>query len=163
VWQIVGKEIHCIDHYENSDEPLAHYVQWLNKLPYTYEKHFLPHDAAARSAQSGKSFADIARERGLKVEIVPRQQNELFGIECLRNALPRFFFDYVKCEKGLKAIENFRKEWNEKLGCYRERSYHDWSSHSSKALIYGAEALVRLSGGNGMSAEQWRKMRQEWL
>jgi len=164
VFQLIGgKEIHCIDYYENNDEALAHYVKWLKSKPYIYEKHFLPHDAAAREKGSGKSFADLAREAGLKVEVLPRQSNEMFGIECLRNMLPRFFFDYVKCEKGIKAIENFRKEWNEKLGCYRERSYHDWASHGSKALIYGAEAIQRLAGGSGMTAEAWNRMRKEWI
>ena len=163
VWQVVGKEIHCIDYYENTDESLAHYVRWLKSKPYLYEKHFMPHDAASRSMQSGKSLADIAREQGLKVDIVPRDINELFGIECLRNTLNRMFFDYSKCEKGIKAVENFRKEWNEKLGCYRERSLHDWASHATKALIYGAEAVQKLVGGSGMSAEQWKAMRKEWI
>ncbi len=163
VWQVVGKEIHCIDYYENADEALAHYVKWIKNKPYVFEKHFLPHDAAAREKGTGKSFADIARDQGLKVDVLPRQSNEVFGIECLRNTLPRIFFDYSKCEKGIKALENFRKEWNEKLGCYRERSYHDWASHGAKAMIYGAEALQRLTGGSGMSAEQWNRMRKEWI
>jgi len=46
IFQIVGKEVRCIDYYENSDEALAHYVNWLKKKPYMYEKHFMPHDAA---------------------------------------------------------------------------------------------------------------------
>src|SRR5690606_10710722 len=63
VFQLIGgKEIHCIDYYENNDEALAHYVKWLKSKPYIYEKHFLPHDAAAREKGSGKSFADLARE-----------------------------------------------------------------------------------------------------
>ena len=163
VFQLVGKEIHVIDYYENSDEALAHYTKWIKSKPYIFERHYLPHDAAAREKGSGKSFADIAREQGLKIEIVPRQSNELFGIECLRNMMIRMFFDSSKCEKGIKAVENFRKEWNEKLGCYRERSFHDWSSHGSKALIYAAEAIQKHGGGNGMSAEEWNKMRKEWI
>lgn len=163
VWQTVGKEIHCIDYYENNDEPLAHYIKWLKNKPYIYEKHYMPHDAAAREKGSGKSFADLGRELGLKIDIIPRQLNELFGIECLRNALPRFFFDKDKCEKGIRCLENFRKEWNEKLGCYREKSHHDWASHAAKSLIYASEAIQKLSGGSGMSAEEWNRMRKEWL
>lgn len=163
IWQVVGREIHCIDYYENSDEALAHYVKWLKSKPYIYEKHYMPHDAAAREKGSGKSFADIAREQGLKVDVLPRQLNEVFGIEALRNSLPRFFFDQSKTSAGIKALENFRKEWNEKLGCYRERSHHDWASHGSKALIYAAEALQRITGSSGMTAEQWNKMRKEWI
>lgn len=164
VYQLVGKEIHLIDYYENSDEALSHYVRWLKTKNYIYEKHYMPHDAGSRSAQSGKSYADIAREQGLKVEVLPRDLNELFGIECLRNTLPRMFFDYVKCEKGIKAVESFRKEWNEKLGCYREKSYHDWASHGSKALIYAAEAIQRSgAAASGMTAEEWKRMRREWV
>lgn len=163
VFQLIGKEIHCIDYYENSDEALAHYIKWLKSKPYIYEKHFMPHDAASKSLQSGKSLADVARGAGLKVDILPRDTNEMFGIECLRGMLPRFFFDQSKCEKGIKAVESFRKEWNEKLGCYREKSYHDWASHGSKALIYCAEAVLRTGSGNGMTAEEWNRMRREWI
>jgi hypothetical protein len=163
VFQVVGKEIHCIDYYENSDEPLTHYVNWLKNKPYVFEKHFMPHDAASRSLQTGKSLVDIARGMGLKIDVLSRDSNEMFGIECLRNTLPRFFFDQSKCDKGIKAIENFRKEWNEKLGCYREKSYHDWASHGAKALIYCAEAMQRIGSGAGMTAEEWEKMRKRWI
>lgn len=163
VFQLVGKEVHCIDYYENSGEAVAHYVKWLKEKPYIYEKHFMPHDAASRSAQSGKSLADIARGLGFKIDIIPRDTNEMFGIECLRNMLPRFFFDQHKCDKGIKAIEAFRKEWNEKLGCYREKSCHDWASHGSKALIYCAEAVQRTGSSAGLTAEEWARLRREWI
>ncbi len=163
IFQLVGKEVHCIEYYENSDEPLTHYVNWLKQKPYIYEKHFMPHDAASRSLQSGKSLVDIARGMGLKVDVLPRDSNEMFGIECLRNMLPRFYFDQTKCEKGIKAVESFRKEWNEKLGCYREKSYHDWASHGSKALIYCAEAVQRTGSSAGLTAEEWNRLRKEWL
>src|SRR4051812_6159091 len=34
--QLVGKEIHVIDYYEATGEPLTHYVEWLDKRPYRY-------------------------------------------------------------------------------------------------------------------------------
>lgn len=163
VWQQVGREIHVLDYYENSDEDLSHYINWLKRKPYVYEAHIMPHDAGAREKSSGKSYADFAREAGLKVHILPRQLNENFGIEALRNMLNKFFFDEQKCSDGIKAVENFRKEWNEKLGCYRERSHHDWASHGAKALIYAAESIQKFSGSSGMSAEEWNRMRREWL
>jgi len=163
IFQLVGNEVHCIEYYENSDEPLTHYVNWLKSKHYMYEKHFMPHDAASRSLQSGKSLVDIARGMGLKIDVLPRDTNEMFGIECLRNMLPRFWFDQTKCDKGIKAVEAFRKEWNEKLGCYREKSYHDWASHGSKALIYCAEAVQRTGSSAGLTAEEWTRLRKEWL
>jgi len=120
----------------------------------------MPHDAASRSKTTGRSYADVARDLGLKVEIVPIDQNEMFGIEAVRNTFPRMWFDQSKCDKGLKAIDAFKKEWNEKLGCYREKSLHDWASHGAKALIYGVEAIQKMSQGKGLSADEWRRLRR---
>lgn len=125
VWQTVGKEIRFLNYYENSGEALAHYAQWIKKLPYDIDKHFLPFDAAHREPGTGKSFADVARDLGMRVEIVPYERNEMFGIDATRNAFSRFWFDQTKCAKGIKAIDAFKKEWNDKLGCYREKSHHD--------------------------------------
>lgn len=159
VWQLVGKEIHFLTYYENSGEALPHYVNWLKKLPYTFEKHFMPHDADAREKGSGKTYAGIARSLGLKIDIVPRDDNEMFGIEEVRNTLARCWFDQTKCEKGIKSIDSFKKEWNEKLGCYRDRSFHDWASHGAKAFIYGIEGINRMQIGRGLTAEEWRRLR----
>ncbi len=163
VFQTVGKSIHWIDYYENSGEALAHYVNWLKHKPYIIEKCFMPHDASAREKGTGKTYADIARELGLKVEIVPRDLNEMFGIDAARNAFSRFWFDESKCSKGLKAVDAFKKEWNEKLGCYRERSLHDWASHASKALIYGVQALARTQNTKGLSADEWKRLRNTMM
>jgi len=54
IWffQIYGKEVRAIDHYEANNEPLAHYARILDEKKqqygYQYEKHFAPHDIAAR-------------------------------------------------------------------------------------------------------------------
>jgi hypothetical protein len=136
VWQLVGNEIHFLNYYENSDEALPHYINWIKRLPYVFEKHYMPHDAASRSQATGKSYADVARGLGLKVEIVPQDPNEMFGIEAVRNTFSRFWFDQSRCDKGIKAIDSFKKEWNEKLGVYREKSLHDWASHGAKAVSY---------------------------
>lgn len=162
IWQTVGKSIHFIDYYENSGEICAHYVKWVKSRPYQFEKHYMPFDAAQREKGSGKTYADIARDLGLKVEIVPYEKNEMFGIDATRVMFNRFWFDQSKCAKGIKAVDSFRKEWNEKLGCYREKSLHDWASHASKALIYGVQALTRTQNSVGLSAEQWKKLRNQY-
>lgn len=163
IFQLVGREIHLVDYHESVDESAAHYIRWLKTRPYVIDRHILPHDAKAREKGSGKCYADYFTEAGLKIDVLARDQNEMFGIECLRNMLPRMFFDQVKCEKGIKAVEAFRKEWNEKLGCYREKSLHNWASHGTKALIYAAESVAKMTNGQGLSAELWAQLRREYL
>jgi hypothetical protein len=163
IFQTVGNSIHFINYYENSGEILPHYVKWIKKLPYEIDKHFLPFDAASRDKSTGKTYADTARELGLKIEVLPKDKNEMYGIDAVRNAFSRIWIDNIKCAKGLKAIDAFRKEWNEKLGCYRDRSLHDWSSHASKALIYAIRALEKHQVSTGLSAEDWKKLRNTYL
>lgn len=163
VYQVVGNEVRFIDYYENSDESLSHYVKWIRRLDLDFDMHILPHDAGSREKGSGKTYAQIAREMGLKVQVLERDRNEMFGIECARHMFPRLWFDQTKTEKGIKAVESFRKEWNEKLGCYREKSLHNWSSHGAKALIYACQAVEQITGNKGMSSEEWKKLRQEYL
>lgn len=163
IYQLVGKEIHCVDYYENADESAAHYIKWLKTRPYSIDMHVLPHDAKAREKGSGKSYADYFIQAGLKIDVLARDASEMFGIECLRSTLPRMFFDKVKCAQGIKAVESFRKEWNDKAGCYREKSFHNWASHGTKALIYAAESIAKLNNGHGMSAELWAQMRRQYI
>lgn len=163
VFQVVGKEVHFLDYYENSGEALDHYVSWINKRKYEITKHFLPHDSAGKSAATGKAYVDYAREIGLKCEVLKIEHNKLVDIEMVRHIFPRLWFDGEKCEKGIKCIENYRKDWNDKLECYRERPLHNWASHGTDAFIYAVNAVNRMTGGHALTAEQWREIRSKYV
>lgn len=164
IWtfQVIGKEIHYLDYYENSGEALAHYVKWLKERPYPIEKHFMPFDAAGREKATGKAYVDYARDMGLKVELLQKSNNELVDIELLRNYFPKLWFDQSRCTTGMKAVENYRKEWNEKLSCFRERPLHDWASHGTKALIYSINAIDKMTGSKGLTKEEWRRLKNDY-
>lgn len=159
--QRVGKELHCIDYYENNGEGLAHYINVIKRKPYLYDSVFVPHDAAAREKGTGKSYVDIGRELGLEMTVLPRDRNELFGIEDVRAALPFCFFDEQNCAKGIKALENFRKEWNEVLGVYRDKPLHDWASHGAKSFVYAIQGLNTIGQTNTWTADRIRQIREE--
>ena len=163
VFQVVGNEVRFIDYYENRDEALPHYLRWLKNRPYSYDLHVLPHDASNRHSGTGKSYAQLAQEAGHPVTVLKKDQNELYGIECARHMFARCQFDEERTLEGIKSLEAFRKEWNDKIGCYREKSLHNWSSHGSKAFIYACEWVEQHTGNKGMSAEQWAKLRQSFL
>lgn len=163
VFQLVGKEAHFVDYYENREEALPHYINWFRSRRYQVAKHYLPFDSKAKSAATGKSFSDFARQGGLKVEVLERMSNELVGIELARSMFNKTFYDSAKCKLGLKALDNFRKEWNEKLQCYRDRSLHDWSSHGAKAFIYACQAITKITTRSGLSADDWKKVRNLYI
>lgn len=143
-YQLIGNEIHLIDYYENSGEGLQHYAEVLKKKGYEYKTHYAPHDIENRDFSGrGKSRKDLAAE-GFEIdgkiyriifETVSRLDVDT-GINHVRTMLDRCVFDKDKCEQGIKCLENYRKEWNDKLGCWRDKPLHDWSSHGADAFRY---------------------------
>lgn len=60
------------------------------------------------------------------------------GIEQVREILPLCVFDEAKCESGIACLENYRKEWDDKRGCWKDKPLHDWTSHGGDAFRYFA-------------------------
>ena len=144
----VGEEIHIIHYYENSGESLGHYIKYIEDLgvknKWTYGNHYAPHDINNREfASKGKTRKELAKEgveyNGVKYridfEVVPKL-GIMDGIEIARGVLKRCVFDDVPTEQGRTCLENYRKEWNDKLGCWRDSPLHDWSSHGADAFRY---------------------------
>jgi len=142
-FQIIGTVIHIIDCYENHSQGLEHYVRYLQDKPYTYGDVIAPHDIQVRELGTGMSRLEKARELGLSMEIAPTLSvND--GIEAVRSTLPRCWIDEHKCKFLIKALENYRKEYDNKRKVYNDRPYHDNYSHICDALRYGCLMLPRL-------------------
>lgn len=136
VWffQFIGKEIRVIDYYEQSGEGLPHYISVLEGKGYRYGGHFAPHDINVRELSTGISRMERAAELGLKFERVPTNQDVPGGIEAVRDMLRYCYFDESKTELGRKALEAYRKEWDEKNGMFKDRPLHDWTSHGADSF-----------------------------
>ncbi|MDO4250879.1 MAG: terminase, partial [Moraxella sp.] len=69
---------------------------------------------------------------------LPRTTNVNGDIEQVRQVLPKCVFDAIKCDEGIKALESYRKAWDDKNGVWRDKPLHDWTSHASDAFRYFA-------------------------
>lgn len=56
------------------------------------------------------------------------------GIDAVRNILSRCWFDESKCELGIKTLENYKKEWNNRHGSWPSRPLHNFASHGTDAF-----------------------------
>lgn len=147
--------LNVIDYYENSGEALQHYAKYLDAKPYRYSRHVGPHDSAVRELGSdGKSRKEVAESLGMRPWEIAARIDVMDGIQQVRSILPRCYFDKTKCEKGIKALKSYRKEWDEKLGTWKSRPRHDWSSHCADAFRTGASAPAPL----GREADWDRKI-----
>ncbi|MCZ4270898.1 hypothetical protein [Maritalea porphyrae] len=138
IWigQIVGREHHMIHYYENSGVGLDHYVDHIKSLPYPIHQHILPHDAAARELQTGKSRIQFLRDRGLSCNEPLPQHAVDDGINAVRMKFNQIWFDKKGCERGIDCLRMYRSEYNEKLQTLKPRPLHDWASHGSDAFRY---------------------------
>jgi 8-oxo-dGTP pyrophosphatase MutT (NUDIX family) len=133
---------------EHHGEGLAFYVDWLRHKGYETAEHLLPHDVEVRELGSGKSRREMLEEAGLRITVVPKLSVD-DGIQAVRRILPRCWFD-PKTDKGINALRNYRRDYNEKRDVFYDRPLHDWSSHAADAFRYLA---VGLDEGN----EEWSK------
>jgi hypothetical protein len=137
IWfhQRVGREDRFIDFHEESGEGLTHYVSLLREKPYTYGTHFLPHDVEVRELSTGLSRRRMLEDLGLRpIKTVPRAVDIATDIQAARNALARCWFDAARCDAGLRHLDNYRREWDDRLGVWKDRPRHDAASHGADAF-----------------------------
>jgi hypothetical protein len=145
IWfrQVTQGEYRYIHYFENSGEGIEFYVNYLASRGYRYSRHIAPHDIEVRELGTGVSRKETAKRMGLKFDVaanigVPE------GIQAVRNHLPLCYFDPIECEYGIKCLDNYRKEWDDVKGMFRDKPLHNWASHGSDSFRYASiDKLVR--------------------
>jgi hypothetical protein len=140
--QQLGAEERIIDYYENSGEGFEHYARVLNDKQYIYGDHYFPHDGDQRSlGRVAKTKKEWAEEAGIKpVTVVPRIATEAAGIEASRAMLPSVWIDEERCSRLIQCLDNYRKDWDDKLGTWKATARHDEFSHGYKSFETAAVA-----------------------
>ena len=128
-----GPQIRFIDCYANSGEGLSHYTNVLKEradtLGYRYRAHHLPHDVEVRELGTGVSRKQALWDLGLRnVQVMPKIDIQT-GIDRVRALFSKFYFDEVKTKKLYEALFNYRKDFDKKLGVFRNTPRHDSNSH----------------------------------
>lgn len=142
-FQKVNTELRMIDYVESSDRGLNYYVSLLLQKKYRYGKHFAPHDIQVRELSTGKSRLEIAQQLGIRFEITPNLPVE-DGINATRLMFPRLWID-EKLTYFIDAISQYRKEWDDKRGMFKNAPLHDWTSHAADMLRYAAIVENKMS------------------
>jgi phage terminase large subunit len=152
IWfiQCIGRERRLIDYYETSGVGLDHYARVLEDKKrehgILYAEHWFPHDIVHRELSSGLSRVDTLNGLGIEPNIIPLH-NVLDGINVTRRMLDRTWIDPQRCERGLEALRQYRREYDERLKDWKSNPLHDWSSHGADALrtfAAGYDDLVSL-------------------
>jgi hypothetical protein len=135
-YQVIRGEIHIVDYFALSGGTIEEFVAKIKEKPYNYGKHYLPHDARARTLASGGKSVIEQMAVGLGINnlaIVPSLTVQ-DGIQAVRMALPRCWFDAEKCADGIEALRQYQREYDEDKKAFRQTPKHDWTSHPADAM-----------------------------
>lgn len=133
-WQTKLDGIAVIDYDEFDSQPLAFYFDLLRSKDFVYSKIWLPHDARAKSLQTGRTTVEQFLSAGFPVDIVPHVALQ-HGIDAVRQILPLCYFN-PRCMAGIEALRAYRRKWDEKKKILSDVPIHDWASHGSDAFRY---------------------------
>ena len=145
IWfgQVVGDNINLIDYYEQSGEGIAYYAKFLKDKPYTYARHYWPHDGANRSWSTGTTRLETALGLGIKpIDVVPRGAID-DGIEAVRSIFSVCRFDETKCSRGIDCLTEYHKERDDVLQVFKDKPLHNWASNGADAFRTMAKSDVR--------------------
>lgn len=151
LYQCIGAIIRIIDVYENSKVGLDHYINMLKQKErdngYVYGVHIAPHDIKVREFGSGLTRWEKAKQLGITFQIAPDMSIE-DGIEAVRSAFNKVWIDEKNCSALIKALENYRQEFDPKRKVYKAFPLHDWSSHFADAMRYLCISLSKTRDGS---------------
>lgn len=134
---IGNKEIPMIiGEYSSNGHGIGHYAEVCSALAkirgYIFGKTYVPHDIKVRELIAGKTRWDAMKEYGFDLVLV-RRHRVLDGIEATRQFLKIVEID-DSCEGILLAVQNYRKQYNPKLGVFLDSPVHDEHSHPADML-----------------------------
>jgi phage terminase large subunit len=147
-WRVRDDGLEFIDHLEDSGKPLSFYMDELERRPYRYVRHYLPHDGAARTFVTGVSVQDQMNDKWgpAKVAIVPNISIP-DGLQAGRKLLqsPRTRF-HPRCDtkpapkdtRPFEAMRAYHFPWDEDNKVLSKKPLHDWSSHSCDSFRMAA-------------------------
>jgi hypothetical protein len=140
-YQIVGRELHVLDYYEEDGAGIQHFIEILRQKSdehgYVYGTHYAPHDIRNREwGSDAQSRINIAARLGIFFEVAPppTEVSVQDGIESVRETLQSCWFDKERCQHGFAMLSKYRKEWDARRGVWKSRPYHDETSHAADAF-----------------------------
>jgi hypothetical protein len=132
------KTYQAINYFEASGESFGYFVGKLKDTGYTWDRHFLPHDADHKRqlGDINKSALQMIQELapGWNFEIVPRIPDVTLGIRQTRDVFPLVWIDETKCADGLKHLQMYKKEWDPVRSCWKDYPRHDRHSNGADAF-----------------------------
>jgi hypothetical protein len=172
IWfhQRVGLQNRWLFYTEDHHKGLEHYWRllklWAEDHGAIFGKHYLPHDAEQSiQGEIVTNRAEILDGLGMKYSsqvIVPRVLDLDIGIDLTRRALVSDnWFDKDGCAQGIKCLDAYQYEWDDKLGRWKDAPLHNWASHGCDAWRQFAQRYTP-GGESSESMSKFKNRKRSW-
>jgi phage terminase large subunit len=130
------------DFHTSSGKEVEFYIDLLRNKDFEIGILYLPHDAKAKRLGMRRTVEEQFRDAGFKVAILPNQSIQ-DGIQAARKTFKQCYID-PRCDEGIEALRQYRREWDQDKKCFRNTPVHDWTSHPADAFRYLAQAWTEV-------------------
>lgn len=137
IWwfQVIGDRPFILDCYTASGAGVDHYADVCHAKPWPRGIDFVPHDARVKEWGTGRTRVEQMQAHRLNPRVIPLA-SKMDGIQAARTTLARAVF-HPRCEeKGIAALEQYRREWDDEKKTFRASEERDWTTHLSDAFRY---------------------------
>lgn len=137
IWwfQVVGGQVFVLDCYTNHGAGVDHYAEICHAKPWPRGIDYVPHDAKVKEWGTGRTRLESMRACGLNPRLVP-MASKMDGINAVRKTLPLCVFHPATEERGVSALELYRRDWDDERKMFSANEVRDWTTHLSDAFRY---------------------------
>ncbi len=174
IWfmQRVGLMNHWVKYTEGSGKDLNHWwntvcVPWAQENNVHWGRHYLPHDANNEiQGENIETKSKILDRLGMKLStqiVVPRIPDKSTAIELVREKLPaNNLFDKVECAQGIKCLDAYQFEWDDKRGMWKNDPLHNWASNGVDAWMGYAQGFKLMAEGVAEKVKKFTRRKASW-
>lgn len=131
--------VHIVHAEDNNGRATAFYLNRISEICSMYGcargRVHLPHDARAKTMQTGISIMEQFLAAGIRPEIVPNL-DILDGISATRHIFKYLRFNEPSTTRLVLAIKSYHREYDEDKAAFSDNPFHDWASHPCDMLRY---------------------------
>jgi len=138
-----------INYMEEAGGGLHIFLTWLDTLGLSFDTHYLPHDASNRINGIEQPTSIVSQLRAARPSwnwvVVPRVATIQHGIDLVRADCSTWRFNEATTKEGIHHIENYSREFNQRLQVWTNAPRHDEHSHATDAIRQKAQGF-KVSG-----------------
>lgn len=153
IFQIVGKERHIIESFENNFEDITFYIDILKQKGYENAHIILPHDAKQHRIETKNSVFDTVSQAFKNVTVLDRIGIEE-GIDNSRRNFQNIYIDSEKNVRLLECLTSYRRKHNPILNTYGEPIHDEFSNFADSFRymnLFEKKEVVKLTLPNRKS------------